>query len=50
MRGMAWQEPPFEGRHPTFNGEATHDAGKYGSCVTGAGEDDAFRQGRRWCG
>ncbi len=31
--GMAWQEPPFEGRHPTFNGEAMHDAGKYGSCV-----------------
>jgi hypothetical protein len=31
--GMTWQGPPFEGRHPTFNGEATHDAGKYGSCV-----------------
>jgi hypothetical protein len=31
--GMAWQEPPFEGRHPTFNGEAAHDPGKYGSCV-----------------
>jgi hypothetical protein len=31
--GMAWQEPPFEGRHPTFNGEAMHDPGKYGSCV-----------------
>jgi hypothetical protein len=29
---MAWQEPPFEGRHPTFNGEAAHDPGKYGSC------------------
>ena len=31
--GMAWQEPPFEGRHPTFNGEALHDPGKFGSCV-----------------
>jgi murein tripeptide amidase MpaA len=31
--GMQWQEPPFEGRHPTFAGEATHDAGKFGSCV-----------------
>ncbi|MDW5264228.1 MULTISPECIES: M14 family metallopeptidase [Acidobacteriaceae] len=31
--GMAWQEPPFEGRHPTFNGEAAHDPGKFGSCV-----------------
>jgi murein tripeptide amidase MpaA len=31
--GMVWQEPPFEGRHPTFNGEAMHDAGKFGSCV-----------------
>jgi murein tripeptide amidase MpaA len=31
--GMAWQEPPFEGRHPTFNGEAAHDAGRFGSCV-----------------
>jgi hypothetical protein len=31
--GMEWQEPPFEGRHPTFNGEATHDPGKFGSCV-----------------
>jgi hypothetical protein len=31
--GMAWQEPPFEGRHPTFNGEAMHDPGKFGSCV-----------------
>jgi murein tripeptide amidase MpaA len=31
--GMAWQEPPFEGRHPTFNGEAFHDPGKFGSCV-----------------
>ncbi|HZY63384.1 MAG TPA: M14 family metallopeptidase [Edaphobacter sp.] len=31
--GMVWQEPPFEGRHPTFNGEATHDPGKFGSCV-----------------
>jgi hypothetical protein len=31
--GMLWQEPPFEGRHPTFNGETTHDPGKFGSCV-----------------
>jgi murein tripeptide amidase MpaA len=31
--GMVWQEPPFEGRHPTFNGEAMHDPGKFGSCV-----------------
>jgi murein tripeptide amidase MpaA len=31
--GMAWQEQPFEGRHPTFNGEAMHDPGKFGSCV-----------------
>jgi hypothetical protein len=31
--GMVWQEQPFEGRHPTFNGEAMHDAGKFGSCV-----------------
>jgi hypothetical protein len=32
--GMVWQEPPFEGRHPTFNGEvAAARAGKYGSCV-----------------
>ena len=31
--GMTWQGPPFEGRHPTFNGEAMHDPGKFGSCV-----------------
>jgi hypothetical protein len=31
--GMVWQDPPFEGRHPTFNGEAMHGAGRYGSCV-----------------
>ncbi|MEG9435717.1 M14 family metallopeptidase [Edaphobacter sp. HDX4] len=31
--GMEWQEPPFEGRHPTFNGEAQHDPGKFGNCV-----------------
>jgi murein tripeptide amidase MpaA len=30
---MVWQEPPYEGRHPTFNGEATHGPGKFGSCV-----------------
>ncbi|ADW67305.1 peptidase M14 carboxypeptidase A [Granulicella tundricola MP5ACTX9] len=32
--GMQWQEPPFEGRHPTFNGEASRNPGKYGECVT----------------
>jgi murein tripeptide amidase MpaA len=31
--GMNWQDNPFEGRHPTFNGEALHDPGKFGSCV-----------------
>jgi len=31
--GMSWQGQPFEGRHPTFNGEAQHDPGKFGSCV-----------------
>jgi hypothetical protein len=31
--GMTWQDQPFEGRHPTFNGEAMHDPGKFGSCV-----------------
>jgi hypothetical protein len=31
--GMQWQGPTFEGRHPTFNGEAAHDPGKFGSCV-----------------
>jgi hypothetical protein len=31
--GMVWQEPPFEGHHPTFNGETSAGAGKYGSCV-----------------
>jgi hypothetical protein len=31
--GMNWQDPPFEGRHPTFNGEAMRNPGKYGSCV-----------------
>ncbi|HEY0262905.1 MAG TPA: M14 family metallopeptidase [Granulicella sp.] len=31
--GMSWQGPPFEGRHPLFNGEAMHDPGKYGACV-----------------
>jgi murein tripeptide amidase MpaA len=31
--GMTWQDPPFEGRHPTFSGEATHGAGKFGSCA-----------------
>ncbi len=31
--GMVWQEPPYEGRHPTFNGEAQHDPGKFGNCV-----------------
>ncbi len=32
--GMVWQSQPFEGRHPTFNGEAMTGPGKYGSCVT----------------
>ncbi len=31
--GMTWQEPPFEGRHPTFNGEAIRHPGKYGHCA-----------------
>jgi murein tripeptide amidase MpaA len=31
--GMVWQGPPFEGRHPTFNGEAARDPGRFGSCV-----------------
>jgi len=31
--GMAWQVAPFEGRHPTFNGEAMRDPGKFGSCA-----------------
>jgi len=31
--GMAWQGQPFEGRHPTFNGEAQHDPGRFGSCA-----------------
>jgi hypothetical protein len=31
--GMTWQEPPFEGRHPTFNGEAMRSPGKYGICA-----------------
>jgi hypothetical protein len=31
--GMTWQDPPFEGRHPTFNGEATHGAGRFGQCA-----------------
>jgi hypothetical protein len=31
--GMTWQDAPFEGRHPTFNGEAMKDPGRFGSCV-----------------
>ena len=31
--GMTWQDRPFEGRHPTFNGEARRAPGKYGQCV-----------------
>ncbi|NYF79495.1 M14 family metallopeptidase [Granulicella arctica] len=30
--GMTWQDPPFEGRHPTFNGEAARSPGKFGTC------------------
>jgi hypothetical protein len=30
--GMTWQEPPFEGRHPIFNGEAMSSPGKFGEC------------------
>jgi hypothetical protein len=30
--GMDWQDPPFEGRHPTFNGEASHGPGRFGFC------------------
>ena len=31
--GMTWQDPPFEGHHPTFSGEASHGAGRYGQCA-----------------
>ena len=31
--GMTWQDPPFEGRHPTFSGEAMRNPGKFGSCA-----------------
>jgi hypothetical protein len=31
--GMTWQDPPFEGRHPTFNGEAMRAPGKFGTCA-----------------
>jgi len=31
--GMKWQESPFEGRHPTFNGEAADNPGKFGTCA-----------------
>ncbi|WP_263383433.1 M14 family metallopeptidase [Granulicella arctica] len=31
--GMTWQDPPFEGRHPTFNGEAWRGPGKFGTCA-----------------
>jgi hypothetical protein len=30
--GMVWQDPPFEGRHPIFNGEASRSPGKFGTC------------------
>ncbi len=31
--GMKWQEPPFEGRHPLFNGETSATlGGHYGDC------------------
>jgi len=33
-RGMQWQGPPFEGRHPIFAGEgAGSQPGKFGECV-----------------
>ena len=31
--GMVWQEPPFEGHHPLFNGEAARNPGKFGQCT-----------------
>jgi hypothetical protein len=31
--GMLWQVAPFEGRHPTFNGETSMGMGRYGNCV-----------------
>jgi hypothetical protein len=31
--GMRWQDVPFEGRHPTFSGEVSHDAGHFGACA-----------------
>ena len=31
--GMTWQEPPFEGRHPLFAGEALRNRGKFGTCT-----------------
>jgi Zinc carboxypeptidase len=32
--GMAWQGPPFEGRHPIFPGEgAGNEPGKFGECL-----------------
>ncbi len=30
--GMRWQEPPFEGHHPTFNGETARGPGNFGAC------------------
>ncbi len=31
---MAWQGPPFEGRHPIFGGEGAHgQPGKFGTCT-----------------
>ncbi len=33
-KGMQWQQPPFEGKHPLFAGEAAPPlAGKFGTCT-----------------
>ena len=31
--GMTWQDSPFEGHHPTFNGESHSRPGKFGQCT-----------------
>jgi murein tripeptide amidase MpaA len=34
-RGMQWQEPPYEGRHPIFPGEGSQGhPGRFGQCVS----------------